>query len=314
MGLIKKLVRLLGPLIFLFILSRMDLRLLAETIADVRLDLLLAAMLLYPVLIMLKAWRWQMLLHRQRIDYGLAPAFVVYNSSLAVGYATPGRLGEFVKALYLRQDAGIPLGQGLSSMLVDRLLDLFLLLITAGVGVSVFSLPGGLSSLAVATLLLVALGPLLILVPAARRRVIALLTRTLSVLSPERYEQETRLGLGDFQQGLEQLLGVQLLIPVGITLLAYGLFYFQCYLTALALGLPISYAYSAFCVSLASLLSLLPISVSGLGVRDATFIALLVPLAITAEMAIGYSLLILLVFNIFGGALGALAWFSKPLK
>jgi uncharacterized protein (TIRG00374 family) len=223
-------------------------------------------------------------------------------------------LGEFVKALYLRQDAGIPLGQGLSSVLVDRLLDLYLLLITAGVGMSVFSLPSYLSRVGVAALLLVALGPLVILIPAARRRVITLLIGAMSFLGPGRYEEETRLSLGGFQQGLEQLLGIRLLIPVAITLLAYGLFYFQCYLIALALGLPISYAYAAFCVSLASLLSLLPISVSGLGVRDVTFIALLVPLGITAVMAIGYSLLILLVFNVFGAALGALAWFLKPLK
>jgi len=76
----------------------------------------------------------------------------------------------------------------------------------------------------------------------------------------------------------------------------------------------LSYAYAAFCVSIASLLALLPISISGLGVRDATFLALLLPLGVTAELAISYSLLILLVFNVFGGALGAIAWFMKPLK
>ena len=96
--------------------------------------------------------------------------------------------------------------------------------------------------------------------------------------------------------------------------MAYAVFYLQCYLIALALRLPLSYAYAAFCVSIASLLALLPISISGLGVRDATFLALLLPLGVTAELAISYSLLILLVFNVFGGALGAIAWFSKPLR
>ena len=113
---------------------------------------------------------------------------------------------------------------------------------------------------------------------------------------------------------MEQLLSIDLLLPLLVTVIAYALFYLQCYLAALALRLPLSYPYAAFCVSLASLLALLPISISGLGVRDATFIALLLPLGVTAEMAVSYSVLILLVFNVFGGAWGAIAWLTKPLK
>lgn len=219
-----------------------------------------------------------------------------------------------MKALYLRQDEGIPLGQALSSVLVDRLFDLYLLLMTAGLGIAIFSLPGQLSRIALGTLLAVGLSPLLILIPDVNRRVIALLIKGLSLVRRTRYREEISQTLGRFQQGMEQLLSIHLLLPLVITVIAYGLFYLQCYLAALSLRLPLSYPYAAFCVSLASLLALLPISISGLGVRDATFIALLLPLGVTAEMAVSYSLLILLVFNILGGALGAIAWFTKPLK
>jgi uncharacterized protein (TIRG00374 family) len=311
---VRILIRLLGPLLFLLILSRMDLGRMAETMATIRVRFLLAALLLYPCLILLKAWRWQILLSQQQIDYGLAPAFWAYNSSLTAGYVTPGRLGEFVKALYLRQDEGIPLGQALSSVLMDRLFDLYLLLITAGLGIAVFSLPGQLSSVALGVLLAVGLTPLLVLIPYASRSATLLLTKGLSLTIGTRYREDISQTLGDFQQGVEQLLSSRLLFPLLVTFVAYALFYLQCYLTALALRLPLSYPYVAFCVSLASLLALLPISISGLGVRDATFIALLLPLGVTAEMAVSYSLLILLVFNVFGGAWGAIAWLTKPLR
>lgn len=310
----KKLMRLLGPALFLVILSRMDLDQLIGTLSAIRPDLLIVALLLYPCLILLKAWRWQMLLGRQEINYDLPSAFLVYNSSVGAGYVTPGRLGEFVKALYLGRDEGVPLGQALSSVLLDRLLDLYLLLMTAGLGIAVFSLPGQLSTIALAVLLAVGLAPLVVLIPEVSRRVIALLVKGMRLLPAIRHRREIEQTMDSFQQGMEQLIDIRLLLPLLVTVVAYALFYLQCYLTALALRLPLSYSYAAFCISLASLLALLPVSVSGLGVRDATLIALLHPLAVSAEMAVSYSLLILLVFNVFGGALGAIAWVVKPLR
>ena len=313
-GLAKRLVRLAGPVLFLVILSRIDLGRTAEMLRTVRLQFLLAAVALYPCLILLKAWRWRMLLRQQGIAYGLLPAFAAYNSALAAGYVTPGRLGEFIKALYLTKDKGIALGQAFSSVLLDRLLDLYLLLATAVAGAALFAVPQHFVGISLAILMTATLGPLLILIPGVSRRMVALITKGASHLSDARYKKTLAQGLGGFQHGMEQLLNVRLLVPLICTVLAYAVFYFQCYLVALALNLPLSCPYSAYSVSLASLLALLPVSISGLGVRDATFVALFRPIGLTAEMAVSYSLLILLVFNVFGGLIGALAWLVKPLE
>jgi uncharacterized protein (TIRG00374 family) len=310
----RKLIRLAGPLLFLLILSRIDIRSTVETMRSVRLQLLVPALALYPCLILLKSWRWRILLRQQNIRYGLLPAFAVYNSALAIGYVTPGRLGEFAKALYLRTDAGVTLGQALSSVLLDRVLDLYLLLATAATGAVLFTVPQHLMAVSLAVLAVAALGPLLILVPAVNQWLIALVSRVAFQLAGTRYQQDLQQSLKGFQEGMEQLLTVRLTVAVSWTIVAYLVFFLQCYLIALALGLPLSFPYSAYTISLASLLALLPLSVSGLGVRDATFVALLHPIGITPEMAISYSLLFLLVFNVFGGAIGALAWYAKPLR
>jgi uncharacterized protein (TIRG00374 family) len=300
--------------LFLVILSRIDLGRTAEMLRAVRFQFLLTAMALYPCLILLKAWRWRMLLQQQGIGYGLLPAFAAYNSALAAGYVTPGRLGEFMKALYLTKDEGIGLGQAFSSVLLDRLLDLYLLLGTAAAGAALFAVPQGFVGTSLAVLVLATLGPLLILVPGVSRRLAALIARGASRLSNARYKKALAQGWGEFQHGMEKLVNVRLLVPFLCTILAYVVFYFQCYLLALALGLPLSCPYSAYSVSLASLLAMLPVSISGLGVREAAFVALFRPIGLTAEMAVSYSLLILLVFNAFGGLIGALAWLVKPLR
>jgi len=59
---------------------------------------------------------------------------------------------------------------------------------------------------------------------------------------------------------------------------------------------------------------LLPISISGIGTRDAVIIAYLGSLGITAEGAFGFSLLITLMFYTSGGLMGLAAWWLKPLS
>ncbi len=112
--LINRFIRLAGPLLFLLILSRIDLGRTVEMLRTVRPQFLLAAAILYPLLILLKSGRWHLLLWQQGVSYGFVPAFAVYNSALAAGYVTPGRLGELVKALYLRKDEGVALGYAFS--------------------------------------------------------------------------------------------------------------------------------------------------------------------------------------------------------
>jgi len=85
------------------------------------------------------------------------------------------------------------------------------------------------------------------------------------------------------------------------------------YLLALALGLPIKFVPVSYAIALGSLVTLLPISISGLGTREATIIAYLSTLGISAEAALGFSLLVFATFYLGGGLMGAAAWWLKPV-
>lgn len=310
----RRLLRLLGPLLFLLILARIDLGRTIQMLGAVRLPLLAVALSLYPVLILLKAWRWRLLLRQQGANYTLRSAFLAYNSGLAIGYITPGRLGEFAKALYLRNDLGLATGLAFSSVMLERLLDLYALLITALAGIALFTMPQPLLLVAVPVLALVGLAPLVILIPGISRRLVHLLGRAATFFAPVRYRGDVVDSFSGFQSGIEQLLNLRLLLPLTLTVISYVLFYGQCYVLARSLELPIAYGFAAFCVSLGSLMALLPISISGLGVRDLTFVIVLGTVGLSSEIAISYSLLFLVVFNVFGGLIGALAWLVKPLQ
>ena len=125
----KKYIRLIGLFILLFILSRIDLRELLSLLFHINIYYLLLAVVLNIPQLFFKSYRWNFLLKQQNINYSPVQSFLIYMSSLYIGLITPGRIGEFVKVYYLKSDKGISISKGFSSVLADRLFDLYLLII-----------------------------------------------------------------------------------------------------------------------------------------------------------------------------------------
>jgi uncharacterized protein (TIRG00374 family) len=128
-----------------------------------------------------------------------------------------------------------------------------------------------------------------------------------------RYQDRASKATGRFQKGLRPLLRPGLVVPLLLTALAYTVFFAQAWLLGQALVLDIDIAYLAMCLSVAGAITLLPISFSGLGTRDAILIVLFAPLGLLAEQAVAFSTLFFLTFYVGGGIMGAIAWQVKPL-
>jgi len=307
----KHLLQLIGPILLALILWQLDVARLGAIMAGVRWPYLAATLLLYPPMVALKVWRWQILLERQGLSYGVWRANLVYHAALFLGYATPGRLGELAKSVYVRRDFGVSLGQGFSSVVVDRLLDLYVVLMTVGVGLTAFTLSRGLTGIALILVLAVTIAPFLLL----NRRLGLWAVRNLTRLPPvAKYGERIGGSLESFYQELAGLIDIRLMGPLALTLVSYVVFYGQCYLLAQGLGMEISYGYIAFSIAVANLLSLVPITISGLGTREGVLVLLLGMRGIEPEVAVSYSLLFFLCFNVWGALIGALAWYLEPVE
>ncbi len=301
--------RLLGLVLLGLLLARLDLVQVRSVLGQANGWLVALAVPLVVPLILVKTVRWQGILRAQAIHYRLYPAFLSYFGSIFIGFLTPGRLGEFVKAFHVSHDRDVPLAQGFTTVLADRLFDLYALLL---VGLAaLFALAEG---------------------PARLVTLVGLLGLTLSLLALlneslfGRLQQiGLRLGwpgrklfqpdgwLRQIRAGLRRLTWGRLLAAAGWTVLSYFIFFGQCYLLAVALNLPVSFLQVSYAVALGSLVTLLPLSISGLGTREATMIAYLGTQQIPPETALGFSLLVFAIFYLAGGLMGAVAWWLKPL-
>ena len=85
-------------------------------------------------------------------------------------------------------------------------------------------------------------------------------------------------------------------------------------LLTIAMQVEISFLNVCFFMALSSLVTFLPISISGLGTRDAILIYLFSIINISKENAVVFSLLIFITFYINGGLLGAIFFNTNPIN
>ncbi len=305
-----KLWKLIGLVILAYILSRIDWPQFLRVVRDAKITLILTAFLLNIPQLWLKSTRWQALLSAQGKRIKNVDAFLYYLGATYLGVITPGRVGEFVKALYLKQHGIATISYGFSSVLVDRLWDLLLLVVLGLAGLIVIH-PFEYAALIgwVGLAGLVGLLAFLIFSSSIGKVAGIIYGKFLSSKIPKAAKE----GAGRFGDGLRDLWGKRIGLSAGLTCLAYGLFFLQCAFIAHGFGLPLSYVEIVPIMAMVNLFSFLPVSVSGLGTRDAALLFLLTRRGLGYESIVAFSMGILIVFYVGGGLLGLTAWFLRPI-
>ncbi|MBN1485649.1 MAG: flippase-like domain-containing protein [Chloroflexia bacterium] len=309
--LLRWLLRLLGPALLVYILwqNADQLDLAWQTLRNVHWPPLIAVIFLVIPFILLKGWRWQIILRDLGQQVPWAQATLYYALGIFVGTATPGQAGDTIKAWYLKE-AGYDLGAGLLSSVIDRLFDLFItgLLLLSGLYLLWQYFPG-------ATLVLLLLGllggiGLALSLLLSRRWRDLLIDRVLRYLIPERIRQvlrehEARAYLDRFF-----LRWPSLLLCLAISLVSFATTLFRLWLLLPALGksLPLTTFLPTMAIMYLGSLA----SVAGLGTREAVLLAVLTPLGWQEGEVLSFSALVLCV-SLENLLLGLPLYWLKPL-
>lgn len=294
-------VKLFGFALLGVLLLRTDTAALAQVIARVDLGLWGVALLTSLVVVVFKAVRWNRMLATQDISYPYFKAVVVYFAGIYLGFATPGRLGELARVLYLKRDFETPAGLGLSTVVLDRLVDLCALIGVSFIACYHFEVAGELSIVFLAGVAALVVFPFLLLSQDAakwftRRLFAATVRRRIGRLLSD--------GTEDFYRGMERMISPRFVSWFFLTVAAYGLFFLSAHMLAAALHISIRFVDVALIFGFANLLSLVPVTVAGVGTRDAVFIYAFPLLALTEAEALAYSAFILLTFYVASGVVG----------
>lgn len=307
---LKKYLSFLGIILFIFILFKSNLGEILKNIKNVNFSyLILAAALTLPMFLN-KAWCWNYIKRKQEIKYNLKDSFLMYCSGIYVGILTPGRMGEVIKALYLKKD-GYSMGRSLVSVALDRISDFVSLL--------AFILLGSLFFITVfqKQILILVLGIIIFILLFAIFLKIGLikwfLKKLFYVFVPEKYQKSWKINFQDFVDDFKIYKFKNYLIILIISVLSWFFYYLQTYILSKAINIDVPFLYLAITVTTAGLITLIPISVAGIGTRDAALILLLAPFSILKEQAILFSALILLM-SLFAALIGLICWLYKPIR
>jgi uncharacterized protein (TIRG00374 family) len=275
-------------LLLAVILWRVPLDELVGSLSDLRSWPLVAAIALTPAIQALKIAKWHYVARQAQPTLSYRSAAVSLLVGVAVGLITPGRAGELTRVLYLDTERK---AEFLSLVVADRMLDLIIIVLFAGISVWLLAGPQyGLILLVGAVLLGTSLG----------------VSRALT-----RWMQETDRSFPG-KERLEQLLGqLQVLHPrvivSGLVLSALtfclALVQFYWLLTAFE-PVPLESATVSFPLLL--LAGVMPITVAGIGIREGTAALVLASYGVAEAAAIDATFLSFALNTLIPGIVGAL--------
>ena len=304
-------IRLFGLFIFFIILLNIDVSKILQIWIDTNLLYLSMALALITPQIVMKAWRWQLLMKMQNINYSLKDSSLAYFAGLFMGTITPGRLGDLIKVLYIR-NKGHSFGKSFVSVFVDRAFDLLSLILMGYVSMFIF-ITLFKREIFILSAIFLAIALLFIFFIVDKRTNRRFLRWIYTFFVPEKYKKDIKINFDDFFRDLS-LLNVQgLFLAAIITIVVWGIYFVMAYLFALSLNIDIPFLYLATCVSISAIITLIPISISGIGTRDATLIILFSYLGLSKESAIAFSMMILVMYAV-NGFIGLVAWLKKPIS
>lgn len=307
-----KYVVVIGLAVFGLILWQTDFHAVGGILVSADRALLAAGVLLLVPSFLLKIVRWRFLMRMTGIELPLGRSSTLYLGSMFIATATPGRAGEIAKAFFVRTERKVALGRALVSVVVDRLMEV---VIFFGMGVvGILLMTAGMQELLYPVLAFsLALGLLLLLL--LNRSLVdwgVTLLKKVKVLN--KWHGVVASDVDEFFNGMRELRRPAITLPVLYTVASMFCFLLACVLSARALPLDVPARTVVIGVSIAKLVALIPITVAGLGTREATFIYLFGLSGIGRDQVMGFAFLYIFLFSVITNLAGAICWFISPIR
>ena len=304
----------IGLAVFVFILKGIGVDNIVATFRNVDPRSLLIFPIFTVFILLIRGYRWRMLMEVVGIEYPLHKSVLVWSIGFFGAAVTPGKVGDAVRAYYLSRDSGRRFGECFLTVFVDRLMDVVTMLVTGVVTMMLFSfyfidLPWVTIVIAVAVIFGLIY---LVLHRDFMKKTVGPLVRA---MAPEKYREL----LGEQVDSFYGSLGLYLkqwkvtLFAYLLTLMFWGGVWLLAYACTVVLGLDIPIWFVYLMMPTVTLVELLPISISGLGTRDATVIYFFSILGLASASAVGFSIMYLVAGTYLTALFGFVVWLLRPV-
>ncbi len=187
----------------------------------------------------------------------------------------------------MREKTGFPYGKCSVSVFIERMLDMLTVLLFGLVGA--FFLVNLFTRLYLEMTLAFVAFLIFVWLFVSRKGTKVMIKLARKFLMNSTLKEKATESIYSFYENLIQ--PRKLVWPFVIGILTWMIIYTQGYLIARAIGIDLSFAYFLFTLSIGTVVGLIPITISGLGTREATLILLFGAFGISAEKVVAMSVL-----------------------
>lgn len=229
----------------------------------------LMVLLIIPTLL-IQTFKWNYILKRQKINFKFFHVVKLQIISIFYELVTPARLGSLIKIAYV-QEKTHNFGKSSSSVIIDRSLDFLTVALLAFLG-SLILITGEFNVIYITIFVfLIFLGGFFILINKKSMKFFARIFY--NIFLPKKFREKAKKSFHDFYESLPSIKTMIIVFLMGVVF--WIAIYTQAYFSALAFGVNVPYLKFLTIFPISVIISLVPISVSGLGTREAVLMILL---------------------------------------
>ncbi len=306
----KRLLRLLGPAIFILLFMKVvDTKATLNILKEIRPDMALVSILLFPIVNAALTIRWWLIVRRLELKVSLNWLFQITYISWFLSALPLLGISPLSKLLYLKAERK-PVSQSVVSIACDKLFDILGLMVFGFFGLIYF--PRGLfkESYVWIVLATVVLSILILLV--FGRSIWSVIMQLFKRYTGKRL-QKIGSNLEEDLKGFWSGFNIRFFILIlGISIAIGLLRSLVLYILALALGINVGFGLIVACRAVIGIVNVIPISISGLGTRDAVLLMTLPLAGVSKEAAIALGFLAF-VWTMGSKFSGIFFWLKRPL-
>lgn len=309
----KWVLRTLGLFLFIIVLFKVEPQNSLLILKSTNLYFVLGALVISTCMVLFKSWRWKLLMNRLDINYSWGKTMIARVIGFAGGISTPAQLGEFVKVVYLKND-GNPWASSLLSVLLDRILDLVAyigfgllgIFFLSNIAVNPINIPAAILGVMLVIIVLATL-----IITARMKNDQAFWEKIAYMLMPNKLLNDFSFKFNQIRDQLKTIQKFVLLKAMLLSVIAFFLVFLRGYFLALSIDINMTFITLSACISVVTLVQMIPITIFGIGTRDMTLIYLFPLLGCSSDAAVSFSILIL-TFVLIHSILGLALWLKYP--
>jgi glycosyltransferase 2 family protein len=306
----KKLLPIIGIIILVYIIFTLDLEQIYSVVSNINpLYSFLSLFAIIPVVILTNI-QWQILLKKQRINvsffYSLKNIFIGYF----YGFISPGGIGAYTRALYLENESKSPLGKCLSNIVIFNTIDYLSLLLLGAIGAILISsiYPYLFAIIVIVIFFIVALLLFFLKKEKSKNLFLKIIQTRIFATVKDRLTES----LDSFYEDLPRFKDV--LLPFIISIIGWVVRFAELFFISRLFLIDVPFVYFILIIAVANVIASIPITVYGLGTREASLISMFFIFDVIPEKVLSLSLFWFIIIWFSPSIIGAFITYFETKK